>query len=155
MAALSLRGSILQARERHRCTLSAFNSSIYVRRSSASPNPPGRLRNSGESPTMSDRTDDERATRFYLPDLMRLERRVSRTGALEDCVAVWTVPFYAQRKYWFKLFIGFNMASSPMSSDTRPCAVSRTLPSTKRTSSYSGIFLKPLEFYLWRSVWGN
>lgn len=48
------------------------------------------------------------ARTFYLPDLWRLESRASRTGKLEDCVAVWAIPFYAQRKYWFKLFIGLN-----------------------------------------------
>jgi hypothetical protein len=57
---------------------------------------------------MSDTIEHERGKGFYLPDLMRLERRASKTGALEDCVAVWTTPFYAQRKYWFKIFIGFT-----------------------------------------------
>lgn len=57
---------------------------------------------------MLDTTDNARATGFCLPDVMRLERRASRTGALEDCVAVWKIPFYAQRKYWLELFIGFN-----------------------------------------------
>jgi hypothetical protein len=52
--------------------------------------------------------DDAPTTTFYLPDLMRLERRAVRTGTLEDRVAVWAIPFYAQRKYWFKLFIGLN-----------------------------------------------
>lgn len=39
---------------------------------------------------------------------MRLERKALKTGSLEDCFALWAIPFYAQRKYWFKLFIGFN-----------------------------------------------
>jgi hypothetical protein len=39
---------------------------------------------------------------------VRLERKALRTGKLEDCVAVWEIPFYAQRRYSFKLFIGLN-----------------------------------------------
>jgi hypothetical protein len=58
--------------------------------------------------TMPGADDDAPTTTFYLPDLMRLERRAVRTGTLEDRVAVWAIPFYAQRKYWFKLFIGLN-----------------------------------------------
>lgn len=46
--------------------------------------------------------------RPHLPDLWRMESKALRTGKLEDCVVVWGIPFYAQREYWFKLFIGLN-----------------------------------------------
>lgn len=45
---------------------------------------------------------------FHLPDLMKLEDKAFATQILADTVAVWAIPYYAQRKYWFKLFIGFN-----------------------------------------------
>jgi hypothetical protein len=45
---------------------------------------------------------------FYLPDLVQLELKALATGKMKDAIAVWSVPLYAQRKYWFKLFIGFN-----------------------------------------------
>jgi Ca2+-binding EF-hand superfamily protein len=61
-----------------------------------------------ELPAMPNPDDDTAQSPFYLPKVMRLERRALTTGTLEDCVAVWSIPFYAQRKYWFKLFIGFN-----------------------------------------------
>jgi hypothetical protein len=52
--------------------------------------------------------DDTDPRPFHLPRLIRLERKALATGSLEDCVAVWSIPFYGQRKYWFKLFIGLN-----------------------------------------------
>lgn len=45
---------------------------------------------------------------FFLPDLIDLEQRASQSGTVEDYSAVWSIPLYSQRKYWFKLFIGFN-----------------------------------------------
>jgi hypothetical protein len=45
---------------------------------------------------------------FYLPDLVEMEDKALETQELADAVAVWSIPFYSQRKYWFKLFIGFN-----------------------------------------------
>ena len=47
---------------------------------------------------------------FFLPDLMEMEKKALTTHAMSDLVVVWSIPFYAQRKYWFKLFIGFNYA---------------------------------------------
>jgi hypothetical protein len=52
--------------------------------------------------------DDTNPRPFHLPRLIRLERKALATGSLEDCVAAWSIPFYGQRKYWFKLFIGLN-----------------------------------------------
>jgi hypothetical protein len=50
-----------------------------------------------------------RAGSLYLPDLIELEDAAFATQALGDTLAVWAVFFfYGQRKYWFKLFIGFN-----------------------------------------------
>jgi hypothetical protein len=57
---------------------------------------------------MSEARNYESARTFHLPDLVRLERRALVTGALKDCVALWAIPFYAQRRYWFSLFIGLN-----------------------------------------------
>ena len=45
---------------------------------------------------------------FYLPDHMEMEDKALRTQAMADLVAIWSIPFYAQRQFWFKLFIGFN-----------------------------------------------
>jgi hypothetical protein len=45
---------------------------------------------------------------FYLPGLIELEYKALETGEMRDAIAVWSIPLYAQRKYWFKLFIGFN-----------------------------------------------
>jgi hypothetical protein len=45
---------------------------------------------------------------FYLPDLVQLELKALATGKMKHAIAVWSIPVYAQRKYWFKLFIGFN-----------------------------------------------
>lgn len=59
---------------------------------------------------MPDTEDPAPPRAFHLPDLVRLERKAWRTGKLEDCMAVWALPYYAQRKYWFKLFIGLNYA---------------------------------------------
>ena len=93
---------------------------------------------------MSDTTDNARATGFYLPDVMRLERRASRTGALEDCVAVWKIPFYAQRKYWLKLFIGFNYGLFANVLQHWTMHGFQTKSSTKGTSGCSSISLDML-----------
>lgn len=45
---------------------------------------------------------------FYIPDLIEMETQALESCDVEDVVAVWSIPLYAQRKYWFKLFIGFN-----------------------------------------------
>ena len=51
---------------------------------------------------------DSPTKEFYLPDLIKMEDKAIATQNLEDTFAIWGIPFYAQRKYWFKLFIGFN-----------------------------------------------
>jgi Ca2+-binding EF-hand superfamily protein len=45
---------------------------------------------------------------FYLPNLQALEEKALRNEDPKDAFAVWAIPYYGQRKYWFKLFIGFN-----------------------------------------------
>ena len=45
---------------------------------------------------------------IYLPELIKLEEKALVSGTLEDCMAVWSIPYYGQRKYWFKIFIGLN-----------------------------------------------
>src|SRR3954452_21530202 len=45
---------------------------------------------------------------FYFPDLIELENNALLSGELKDAITVWSIPYYGQRKYWFKLFIGFN-----------------------------------------------
>lgn len=42
---------------------------------------------------------------FYLLDLIELENQALEFGEVKDAVVVWPIPLYAQRKYWFKLFI--------------------------------------------------
>jgi hypothetical protein len=37
-----------------------------------------------------------------------MEDKAFATQTLADTVAVWAIPYYPQRKHWFKLFIGFN-----------------------------------------------
>lgn len=55
------------------------------------------------------------ANEFYLPDLMDLENRALTRGALIDCMALWTIPYYNQRKYWLKLFTDLNYGTfSPL-----------------------------------------
>jgi hypothetical protein len=45
---------------------------------------------------------------FYLPDIIEMEDKAIATQNLENQFAIWGIPYYGQRKYWFKLFIGFN-----------------------------------------------
>jgi len=45
---------------------------------------------------------------FHLPDIIQLEWKALDTGDIKDAITCWSIPLYAQRKYWFKLFIGFN-----------------------------------------------
>ena len=45
---------------------------------------------------------------FYLPDLIQLEYKALESGELKDACALWSLPLYSQRKYWFKIFIGFH-----------------------------------------------
>jgi hypothetical protein len=52
--------------------------------------------------------DPEYRPSFYLPSLINSEEKALATGTLEDDMAVWSIPFYGQCKYWLKLFIGFN-----------------------------------------------
>ena len=58
--------------------------------------------------TMARNSKGAEDSAFYLPHLADLEDKAIQSQALADAVAVWAIPFYAQRKYWFKLFIGFN-----------------------------------------------
>jgi hypothetical protein len=47
---------------------------------------------------------------FYLPDIIAMEERAIDRQRIEDATALWEVPYYGQRKYWLKLFIGFHYA---------------------------------------------
>jgi Ca2+-binding EF-hand superfamily protein len=57
--------------------------------------------------TMSPFRDSARKP-LYLPDLIKLEDQALATGTAEDCMAVWSIPYYGMRKYWLKIFIGLN-----------------------------------------------
>jgi hypothetical protein len=59
------------------------------------------------SPSRSSESQDDEKV-FYLSELIKMEDKAFATQNLADTVAVWAIPYYAQRKYWFKLFIGFN-----------------------------------------------
>ena len=59
------------------------------------------------SPTLSPFRDTSTKP-IYLPELMELEGKALTSGTMENCVAVWSIPYYGQRKYWFKIFIGLN-----------------------------------------------
>ena len=57
---------------------------------------------------MARRNTESTTKGFYLPDLIKMEDKAIATQNLEDAFALWGIPYYSQRKYWFKLFIGFN-----------------------------------------------
>lgn len=48
------------------------------------------------------------AKEFYLPNLIDLEKEALKTRDIRDCALVWSIPYYAQRKYFFKLFTALN-----------------------------------------------
>jgi Ca2+-binding EF-hand superfamily protein len=73
-----------------------FNSNSFLKQFASSKL--RKMARASESPTKE----------FYLPDLIKMEDKAIATQNLEDTFAIWGIPYYSQRKYWFKLFIGFN-----------------------------------------------
>lgn len=96
---------------------------------------------SSPRPTMSEPGASSIAP-FFLPDVIDLENKALESGTLQDAIKLWSLPYYNQRKYWFKMFIGSITVSSRHSCVTGLWKAFRNLALAIKASHCTSILAK-------------